>query len=214
MADRRLRSDQKLEKKMDPEPQVSQGAQEHDPDLRRANRAEADDGRDPTAARADTRADERLLTDEERLDAFRMGMLKGTLPDLPTIAGYHTCWLTTTNPRDPIHGRLRLGYELIKASEIPGWDHSTLKTGEYAGCVGVNEMLAAKLPLRLYQMYMAEVHYDAPNREAGKLTANIDLLKEKAASVRGAIIEEPGNQDLRQIVPRPDFTRDEPGHAA
>ena len=53
--------------------------------------------------------EDRQLTDEERLDEFRMSSFQSALPDIPGIDGYHVCWLTTENPRDPIHGRMRMG---------------------------------------------------------------------------------------------------------
>ena len=102
--------------------------------------------------------EDRQLSDSERLDEFRKTFFQSALPDLPPIPGYHVCWLTTENPRDPVHGRIRLGYEPIKAHDIPGWEHASMKTGEWAGCVGVNEMIAFKLPLHLYEAYMKEAH--------------------------------------------------------
>ena len=39
--------------------------------------------------------------------------------------------------------------EPIKVHDIAGWDHASIKTGEWEGCIGVNEMIAFKLPLEL-----------------------------------------------------------------
>jgi len=36
---------------------------------------------------------------------------------------------------------MRLGYELIRADEIPGFEHLGLKSGDYPGVIGVNEWL-------------------------------------------------------------------------
>lgn len=115
------------------------------------------------------RAASREMTEAERIEMFRQTLFQSILPDLPKIPGYHVCWLTTTNPRDPIQARLRLGYEPVKIEDCPGWDVATIKTGEYAGFVGVNEMLAFKLPETLYNAYMKEAHHDAPLREEQKL---------------------------------------------
>jgi len=124
---------------------------------------------------------ERVISDKERLDEFRKSFFQSVLPDLPPIPGYHVCWLTTTNPRDSIPGRMRLGYEPVKKEDIPGWDTATLKTGDYAGCIGVNEMIAFKLPMSLYEAYMREAHHTQPMLEEQKLSSVLDVIREEAA---------------------------------
>ena len=95
----------------------------------------------------------------------------------------HRVWLTTTNTRDPIAARLRMGYRLLRFEDLgPGWEQQKATSGEYAGCIVINEMIAAELPERLYQMYMQELHHNMP-REAergiyGNLDAHNDALKE------------------------------------
>jgi hypothetical protein len=127
-------------------------------------------------------ATHRMLTDDERLDEFRKSFFQSVLPDLPTIKGYHVCWLTTTNPRDSIASRVRLGYEPIKSEDIPGWEHATMKGGEWPGCVCVNEMIAFKLPMSLYEAYMYEAHHAQPLSEEEKLTSVIDVIRQEAAA--------------------------------
>lgn len=112
---------------------------------------------------------DREISEDERLEMFRMQLYNDALPNIPDIPGYHVCWLTTTNKGDTIQHRTRLGYELVRAGDVPGMELITLKTGEYAGCVAVNEMIAAKLPLTLYHRYMQEAHHDAPMREESKM---------------------------------------------
>lgn len=147
----------------------------------------------------------RELSDSERVELFRKRFFQMSLPDLPKIPGYHVCWLTTTNPRDPVHGRLRLGYQLIRASEIPGWEYISIKTGEYAGCIGVNEMLAAKLPLELYEAFMREVHHDQPLEEERRIY-EADLAKaEDARRQRANLIMEGGSDTLGQAPEPPTF---------
>lgn len=123
----------------------------------------------------------RTLTDDERLDEFRKSFYQSVLPDLPKIPGYHVCWLTTTNPRDSIAARARLGYEPVTEDDIPGWSYASIKTGEYAGCIGVNEMIAFKLPLNLYEAYMREAHHTQPLLEEQKLTSVLDTIREEAS---------------------------------
>lgn len=127
-------------------------------------------------------ATHRTLTDEERLDTFRKSFFQSVLPDLPPIPGYHVCWLTTTNPRDSIPGRIRLGYEPVRQEDVPGWEYASLKSGDFKGCIGVNEMIAFKLPMSLYESYMREAHHIQPLYEEQKLSSVLDVIREEAAA--------------------------------
>lgn len=144
----------------------------------------------------------RTLTDDERLEMFRMNLYNDALPNIPDIPNYHVCWLTTTNKNDTIQQRLRLGYELISGDDVPGMELVTQKTGEYAGCIAVNEMIAAKLPMSLYQRYMQEAHYDAPLREEEKLAETAELMREQAERSGGRLLEGDGMSEMREYVPR------------
>lgn len=140
----------------------------------------------------------REISDDERLEAFRSQFIQAALPDLPKIPGYHLCWLTTTNPRDSIHSRIRLGYTPVKPEDVPGWEYATLKTGDWAGLIGVNEMLAFKLPVSLYEKYMQEAHHDAPLREEEKLTDTADFLEEQARASKSRVVMGDGNREIGQ----------------
>ena len=98
--------------------------------------------------------------------------------------------------------RLRLGYELIRAEDVPGMELVTQKTGEYAGCVAVNEMIAAKLPMSLYYRYMQEAHHDAPLREEDKLAETAQLMREQAERSGGRLLEGDGMSEMRDHIPR------------
>lgn len=156
-------------------------------------------------------SEDRLQQDDERLTEFRKQFYQSVLPDLPKIPGWHVCWLTTSNPGDSIQRRTRLGYEPIKADEIPGWNYASIKTGTYEGCIGVNEMVAFKLPIELYEAFMRESHHLQPLAEEGKLTAAVDTMKQMmAASAKSGmkgikIIAEDGYADLGQAPEPPSF---------
>ncbi len=168
---------------------------------RQRSRAVPDEARRSKGAKDRSLTEDRQLSDEARLDLFRSEFSQAALPDIPPIPGYHVCWLTTTNPRDSVAMRTRLGYEPVTLDDVPGWDHATIKTGEYAGLIGVNEMLAFKLPLPLYERYMREAHHDAPLREQEKLTANVDTLKESARGAGAEVVEFDGMEELRAPAP-------------
>lgn len=179
--------------------------------------------RDPGLSRADraltdrTVIEDREVTELERLDAFRQSLHNSALPNLPKIPGYHVCWLTTSNPRDSVHARLRWGYELIRSAEIPGWDHVTLKSGDWEGCIGINEMVAAKIPLNLYEAYMREAHYDQPLAEEEKLNATTDAIIEQAQSIaksrQTALHKEEGTAAIGKNSPPPPSFAEELGES-
>ena len=143
----------------------------------------------------------REMTDDDRLEMFRMQQFSDALPDLPIIPGYHMCWLSTTNSSDPIARRMRLGYSPVRSEDIPGFEYASQKTGEWAGCVGINEMLAFKLPLSLYEKFMQEAHHNAPAREEEKLADTADFLRRQAQSTGSTLFEGDGMQELHQSNP-------------
>lgn len=143
-----------------------------------------------------TVTENRELSDNDRVEMFRQQFFQSALPDLPKIPGYHVCWLTTTNPRDSIHHRIRLGYEPVKPEDIPGWEYTTLKTGDYTGFIGVNEMLAFKLPLNLYERFMRMAHHDMPLEEEGKLADTAKFLQQQARQAGSEVLLGGGLSDL------------------
>ena len=153
--------------------------------------------------RTETRevTERRDLTENDRLEMFRNQLFNDALPDLPEIAGYHLCWLTTTNSRDPINRRINLGYEPVRPDEVPGMEFASIKTGEWSGFIGVNEMLAFKLPMSLYEAYMQEAHHAAPLREESKLAEVADIMRSEAERNGTTILEGDGLQELRQSNP-------------
>lgn len=163
------------------------------------------DGRQDRAMEDRPVTERRDLSDDDRIEAFRQSMFQSALPNLPHIPGYRTCWLTTANTSDPIHRRISWGYEPIKASDIPGWEFASIKTGDWQGFIGVNEMLAFKIPEELWKQYMRENHHDAPNREGEKVTLAIDQMKENARRMGARLVETSGLSDVREKRSEPLF---------
>ena len=158
--------------------------------------------RDSRRAQDRTVTESRELTEDDRLEMFRNALFNDALPDLPEIPGYHMCWLTTQNPRDPIHRRMQLGYEPVKPEEIPGMEYASIKTGEWSGFIGVNEMLAFKLPMSLYEKFMQEAHHDAPLREEDKLAEVAEMMREQAERAGSSMYEGDGMSEMREYAPR------------
>ena len=99
------------------------------------------------------------ITESKRAKMFQHSQFT-SLPNLPELPGWHMCWLTTTNPRDTIQMRIRLGYEPVKLEDAPGWESFIIETGDWQGFIGFNEMLAFKLPISLYEKFMKEANHD------------------------------------------------------
>lgn len=136
--------------------------------------------------------EDREITDAERLELFRSSMQQSVLPDLPPMPGYHSFWATTNNPRDTVSQRMRLGYRPVLIAETPGWEGIGVTAGNVAGVVSVNEMIAMRVPERLYQDYMREVHHIAPLAEEEKLKAVTEQMREEL-DMRGARVVEIGD---------------------
>jgi hypothetical protein len=149
----------------------------------------------------------RVLTDAERLDAYRRSFFQDRLPNLPAIEGYHVCWLSKNNPSDPIYSRMRMGYELIKSDELPGWEHAAQSAGDYPGTISVNEMLAAKIRLELYDDYMRISHHEQPLEQAGAIVAKASAHAQEMRSMRSRLDVEEGNRQMAEDPGAPDFTR-------
>ncbi len=152
------------------------------------------------------RSKSREISDDERVDMLRMSMFQSALPDIPPIEGHHVCWLTTANPRDSIIGRERLGYTLIRASELPEFEFPAQKGGQFDGCIMINEMVAAKIPLRLYQRFMANNHHQEPLREEERISYDNQAKKAQAAQHGAVMIEAPAMVALGKDPGIPNFT--------
>lgn len=141
-------------------------------------------------------SENREVMDLDRLEAFRQSFAAEKLPKLPDIPGKHCCWLTTTNNADPIYRRLKWGYTLMKAADHPGWEAAAIRTGDYAGCIGEGEMIAAMIDIELYQMMMTEWHYTQPLNEEGKLRSALDIIEEEARKKKARLDIEEGTRQL------------------
>lgn len=126
----------------------------------------------------DSRASITAMSEDE-VEAFLLNeFMNQVLPTPPPIPGYHLCWLSTTNQYDTIASRMRLGYVPVTQENIPHFKAVTLQTGEYAGCVAVNEMLLFKIPESTYQKIMKVMHHDKPAIEEDRLRVNLEQLQQ------------------------------------
>jgi hypothetical protein len=132
------------------------------------------------------------LTMEQRLARLRNEFEQEALPKVPTKPGYHRCWLSTTHAYDAIAKRLRIGYRLIKHSELPGFEHMKASSGQYADYVMCNEMVLSEIPQELYQMMMQEYHHDQPTREEEAIHAQIEQYTSEDSDGKRLTIRDEG----------------------
>jgi hypothetical protein len=149
-------------------------------------------------------APEQNFASQERRRMFRDEFAQEALPNAPEIPGFHCCWLSTTHQYDPIHKRMRIGYTPVKADEVPGFENFRVKAGEMEGFVACNEMVLYKLPMEIYQEYMAEVHHYAPLDEQEKIKVQQDQLlnaRDSNGRALGQVEGDGMNFDLTRSVP-------------
>ena len=75
-----------------------------------------------------------------------------------------------------IFGRLREGYELVRADEYKDSDYPTVTEGKYAGVIGVGGLLLARIPIELAQ---ARMDYQKTLTEGQDESVENDLLKDQ-----------------------------------
>lgn len=154
--------------------------------------------------------EDREQTDADRLELFRAAHAQAALPDIPPIPGFHVVWLASNNPRDSLQMRHRMGYTPVVGEDVKGFEFVADKGGATDGLIRVNEMVAYKLPMSLYNLYMRENHHYKPALEQTKLTDTATSLR-KEAQRRGADVDEgEGVESLRELdsVPVPDFSEE------
>jgi len=154
--------------------------------------------------------EDREQTDAAKLELFRASFAQAALPDIPPIPGFHVVWLASNNPRDSLAMRHRMGYTPVVAEDVKGFEFVADKGGALDGLIRVNEMVAYKLPLSLYNLYMRENHHNRPAQEQTKLTDTVTSLKQKAQQDSGDIDEGDGVAALRELdsVPVPDWSEE------
>jgi hypothetical protein len=158
------------------------------------------------AARIEERADAdtALTSSQERRKMFRE-FVQEALPTPPAKDGWHFIWLSTTNQYDPIYKRMRMGYEPVKAAEMPEFEHLRIKSGEYEGMVSVNEMLLFKIPEDIYQEIMQEYHYHMPLEEEQRIKANAIIDQRDSNNRQLGVVEGDGFADLGSRTKIPVF---------
>ena len=98
----------------------------------------------------------------------------------PAPDGFRHRWIRAEsmgfNDTKNIHGRLRSGYELVRADEYDSDQYPTVLDGKYAGVIGVGGLLLARIPEELAQQ---RVDYQRRQTEGQDEAIENDLLRDQ-----------------------------------
>ena len=98
----------------------------------------------------------------------------------PAPDGFRHRWIRAEsmgfNDTKSIHGRLRSGYELVRADEYDSESYPVVMDGKYAGVIGVGGLLLARIPEELAQSRM---DYQKRQTEGQDESVETDLLRDQ-----------------------------------
>ena len=98
----------------------------------------------------------------------------------PAPDGFRHRWIRAEsmgfNDTKNIHGRMRSGYELVRADEYKDSDYPVVVDGKYAGIIGVGGLLLARIPEELAE---ARMDYQRRQTEGQDESVETDLLKDQ-----------------------------------
>ena len=102
----------------------------------------------------------------------------------PAPDGFRHRWIRAeTMGFDDSHnmsGKIRSGWELVRADPYPGTDYQTVKAGKSAGVIGVGGLLLARIP---EEVAKAREEYFRKQTEAKNEALDNDLMKEQHPSM-------------------------------
>ena len=98
----------------------------------------------------------------------------------PAPDGFRHRWIRAEslgfNDTKNIHGRLRSGYELVRADEYKDSDFPIVTDGKYAGIIGVGGLLLARIPEELAQQ---RIDYQKSLSDGQDEAIENDLLRDQ-----------------------------------
>ena len=98
----------------------------------------------------------------------------------PAPDGFRHRWIRAEsmgfNDTKSIHGRLRSGYELVRADEYDSNTYPAVLDGKYAGVIGVGGLLLARIPEELAKQ---RVDYQRRQTEGQDEAIENDLLNDQ-----------------------------------
>ena len=102
----------------------------------------------------------------------------------PAPDGYRHRWIRAESMGQDdsknMSGKIRSGWDLVRADEYPGEDYPNVKDGKYAGVIGVGGLVLARIPEELAKQ--REAYYNQMNADRNEALEN-DLMKEQHPSM-------------------------------
>ena len=102
----------------------------------------------------------------------------------PAPDGFRHRWIRTEtmgfDDTKHMSGKIRSGWELVRADEYPGTDYPSVKEGKYAGVIGVGGLVLARIP---EEVAKAREEYFRRQTKDKDDAVNNDLMKEEHPSM-------------------------------
>ena len=102
----------------------------------------------------------------------------------PAPNGYRHRWVRVESmgfqDTKNVAGRLRSGYEMVRADEYPDSDYPVIGEGKYAGVIGVGGLVLTRVPEEIAKSRAQ--YYSDQGREQDQAVEN-DLMKEQHPSM-------------------------------
>ena len=98
----------------------------------------------------------------------------------PCPDGFHQRWIRAEtmgfDDTKNMAGKIRSGYELVRADEYPGSEYPTVQDGKYKGVIGVGGLLLARIPEEIVKS--RDEYYNNMTQDADTAIER-DLMKEQ-----------------------------------
>ena len=102
----------------------------------------------------------------------------------PAPQGYRHRWIRVEvlgfDDTKNVSGKLREGWELVRADQYPEQDFPSMTTGKYSGVIGVGGLVLARIPEEIAQQ--REAYYKDQTKQRDEAVNN-DVLKEQHPSM-------------------------------
>ena len=102
----------------------------------------------------------------------------------PAPDGYRHRWIRTEvlgfDDTKNMSGKLRSGFELVRADEYPDSQYPQMKDGKYAGVIGVGGLVLARIPEEIAK---SREDFFKKQTQAKDEAINNDLMKEQHSSM-------------------------------
>jgi len=98
----------------------------------------------------------------------------------PAPDGFHHRWIRAEtmgfDDTKNMSGKIRSGYELVRADEYPGSEYPSVQDGKYKGVIGVGGLLLARIPVEVVKS--REAYFNSMTQDADTAIER-DLMKEQ-----------------------------------